>query len=148
MVTADKKKLARVTFGIYVLGLLCITFIVRETMVLRMPDNRDIVLEPFREADAMIHQPNHFFWFMQIFLNILLFMPFGALFPTISEKFRNPFATVLCGFLFSVGIESLQYITGRGLTEIDDVINNTVGALTGYLLFALISHLYKRRTDF
>jgi glycopeptide antibiotics resistance protein len=147
MVTVNKKKLARAAFGIYILGVLCMTFVVRETMVLRMPDNRGVILEPFREVEAMLRQPDHLFWFMQIFLNVLLFIPFGSLLPLVSDKFRNPFGTVFCGFLFSFGIESMQYITGRGLTELDDMINNTFGAIIGYILFAGTSFLLKRQSS-
>ena len=146
MVTETKQRIARIVFGAYLVGVLTITFIVRETMVLRMPDNRGVVLEPFREVEAMLHQPNHFFWFMQIFLNILLFVPFGFLLPIVSERLRNPILTVFAGVLFSAGIETMQYITGRGLTEIDDVINNTAGVMFGYIAFAIAAYFYKRRT--
>lgn len=40
----------------------------------------------------------------------------------------------------------MQYITGRGLTEVDDVINNTAGAVIGYITFAIAVYFYKRRT--
>ena len=141
---ATIKKLTRLVFIIYIIGLLSLTFIVRETMILRTPDNRGVVLEPLREIDAMLHQPNHFFWFMQIFLNILLFVPFGFLLPIISERFRSFWLTTVTGFVFSAGIETMQYITGRGLTEVDDVINNTAGALIGYILYVGAMWLYKR----
>lgn len=146
MVTETKQRIARIVFGAYLVGVLTITFIVRETMVLRMPDNRGVVLEPLREVEAMLRQPNHLFWFMQIFLNILLFVPFGFLLPIVSERLRNPILTVFAGFLFSSGIEAMQYITGRGLTEVDDVINNTAGAMFGYIAFAIAAYFYKRRT--
>ena len=38
----------------------------------------------------------------------------------------------MVAFLFSVSIETLQYITGRGITEVDDVINNTLGGVLGW----------------
>ena len=141
---ATIKKFTRLVFIIYIIGVLSLTFIVRETMILRTPDNRGVVLEPFCEIGAMLHQPNHFFWFMQIFLNILLFVPFGFLLPMISERFRSLWFTTVTGFIFSVGIETMQYITGRGLTEVDDVINNTSGALVGYILYVGAMWLYKR----
>ena len=40
----------------------------------------------------------------------------------------------------------MQYLTGRGLTEIDDVINNTAGAMFGYIAFAIAVYFFKRRT--
>ena len=96
--------------------------------------------------EAMLHQPNHLFWFMQIFLNVLLFVPFGFLLPIVSERFRNPILTVFTGFLFLAGIETMQYITGRGLTEVDDLINNTAGVMFGYIAFAITVHFYRRWT--
>ena len=144
MITESRKKLTRNVFIIYIIGVLSLTFIVRETMILRTPDNRGVILEPFREVDTMLHQPNHFFWFMQIFLNILLFVPFGFLLPMISERFRSFGLTTVIGFIFSAGIETMQYITGRGLTEVDDVINNTAGALIGYVIYEIMMYLHKR----
>lgn len=140
----NRKGLTHIFFLIYILSVLSLTFIVRETMILRTPDNRGVILQPFREIDAMLHQPNHFFWFMQIFLNIMLFVPFGFLLPMISERFRSLWLTTVTGFVFSAGIETMQYITGRGLTEVDDVINNTAGALIGYILYIGAVWLYKR----
>ena len=54
MVTETKQRIARIVFGAYLVGVLTITFIVRETMVLRMPDNRGVVLEPLREVEARL----------------------------------------------------------------------------------------------
>lgn len=113
---ATTKQLVRIVFLLYILAVLSLTFIVRETIVLRTPENRGVVLQPFRELEAMI-AGNHVFWFMQIFLNVLLFVPFGFLLPIINRCFRNPSVTVLSGFMFSCFIEITQYITGKGLTK-------------------------------
>lgn len=142
---ATTKKITHFVFIIYIIGVLSLTFIVRETMILRTPDNRGVILEPFREIDAMLHQPIHFFWFMQISLNILLFIPFGFLLPIISKRFRSLWLTTVIGFIFSAGIETMQYITGRGLTEVDDVINNTAGAMVGYMLYVGAMCMYVKR---
>ena len=141
----ESKKLMRLTFLIYILGVMIITFVIRENMDLRTPENRGVVLQPFREVEAMIEQPRHFFWFMQIFLNILLFVPFGALLPGICERCRKMAITVGIGFIFSCLIEAMQYVTGRGLTEADDVINNTLGAFAGYGIYIICSRIIERR---
>ena len=101
-----------------------------------------MVLQPFREFEAMVNGM-HFFWFKQIFLNVLLFVPFGFLLPMISKHFRNPILTVVTGCIFSCFIEITQYITGRGLTEVDDVITNTIGAAVGVMLYKLVSKFYQ-----
>ncbi len=43
----------------------------------------------------------------------------------------------MCGFGFALFIEVVQLITGRGVFETDDIINNTIGAMIGYGLFSV-----------
>ena len=129
-------------FFLYIIAVISVTFIVRETMVLRTPENRGVILQPFREFEAMMNGA-HFFWFKQIFLNILLFVPFGILLPMMSRCFKNPIITMVFGCLFSGTIEIMQYITGRGLTEVDDVITNTIGAAVGVVIYKIISTVYR-----
>lgn len=66
-------------------------------------------------------------------LNILLFVPFGFLLPAVWRKYRTLKKTALAGFAFSLIIELLQIFTFR-LTDVDDLITNTAGALAGYFL--------------
>ncbi len=133
----NRKALTNILFLLYILTVLSLTFIVRETMALRTPEHRGVVLQPFREFDAMMNQ-NHLFWFKQIFLNVLLFIPFGFLLPMIHKLFRNPIITLTAGCIFSGCIEITQYITGRGLTEVDDVITNTIDAAVGVAIYKLV----------
>ena len=104
----NRKKLTQLLFLLYIISVLSVTFIVRETMVLRTPENRGVVLQPFREFEAMVNG-THFFWFKQIFLNVLLFVPFGFLLPMTSKHFKNPIISVTIGCLFSGMIEIMQY---------------------------------------
>ena len=143
MNTEKRKNIFRLIFGVYILGVLSITFVVRETMALRLPNSRGVALEPFREYQAMIAEPNHFYWFMQIFLNILLFVPFGFLLPLVKERGHSIWKVTIAGFAFSCAIELMQFITERGFTEIDDIINNSIGAFVGYLMYIVISSFFR-----
>lgn len=67
--------------------------------------------------------------------NIILFIPFGILLPAVWNYFGNSIRTAVAGLISSTLIESTQLITSRGYFDIDDIILNTLGALTGYLLF-------------
>ena len=58
-----------------------------------------------------------------IFKNIALFVPLGFIIG--GRK------GVIVGFLLSCGIETTQYLTRLGYCEIDDVLNNTIGACLG-----------------
>ena len=62
-----------------------------------------------------------------IIQNILLFIPLGFL---IGGK-----PGIIAGVLLSIGIESIQFIFRLGYCELDDVLNNTIGAAIGSLLF-------------
>lgn len=80
-------------------------------------------------------------------LNILLFLPFGFGLPFITTfRMRK---VVLIGMLFSVGIESLQLISGRignitfRIADINDVIFNTLGVALGYMLFVGFIRIYR-----
>lgn len=65
--------------------------------------------------------------------NILLFIPFGIMFPMIGKKVSNIFTCIIAAALFSIIIETVQYITARGFCQMDDIVMNTLGALIGWL---------------
>ena len=68
--------------------------------------------------------------------NILLFVPFGILYP-VAVPGRWKYFTVLTGMIISVGIETVQLITQRGYCQLDDVVMNTLGSLVGYVIFVI-----------
>ena len=64
-----------------------------------------------------------------------MLLPLGFMLPMLKEVTWKHILAV--SFLFSVGIEITQFVTGRGLMEFDDVFNNTVGAMIGYRIYLL-----------
>ena len=50
------------------------------------------------------------------------------------------FRTILCGFGLSLLIELLQFVFGTGVSEVDDLILNTLGTLIGFVIFSKIKH--------
>ena len=67
-----------------------------------------------------------------IILNILLFVPFGYLVPSLFPRLRH---VVLLAFCVSLIIEVLQLVTRLGYADVDDLINNTIGAAIGTLIY-------------
>ena len=63
--------------------------------------------------------------------NIFWFIPMGIL---LARKFKW-FSTILLAGLISFSIESLQWIFNNGISDIDDIIFNIIGAFIGYLLY-------------
>lgn len=63
----------------------------------------------------------------EIINNIWLFLPLGTILCRLQPRWR----AVLIAVAISVGIEFLQYVTGLGAAEVDDVLNNGLGAMLG-----------------
>ena len=75
--------------------------------------------------------------FLRLFLgNIGWFVPFGFLLPMLLKR-KNLLITMAIGMVFSLFIETMQFILHNGVAELDDLILNTVGTAFGYLLYKL-----------
>ncbi|MCM1049119.1 MAG: VanZ family protein [Clostridiales bacterium] len=79
-------------------------------------------------------------------LNILLFIPFGFLVPAIWKERRSLKKVALMGFGLSLIIETLQIFTFR-LTDIDDLIFNTLGAVLGYYIWLIFLHFVPKKAE-
>ncbi|MDD3360392.1 MAG: VanZ family protein [Hespellia sp.] len=74
-------------------------------------------------------------------MNMLLFVPLGFLCPLLDrtyEKFRH---TLLLGFALTLFVEISQLFTLYRVTDIDDLLANTLGTIIGYLCFRLLVKL-------
>ena len=65
-------------------------------------------------------------------LNVLLFIPMGAMLPILWDKYRHLKNTLLFGCAVSATIEFSQMLTFRA-TDVNDLITNTLGSVLGYL---------------
>ena len=103
----------KVLITLYIFFILWVTLFTRDTRATRI-------------VKGLFWEVRMGFWW-DIFLNILLFIPFGFL---LGEKGLK---TVLFGFLLSTFIECVQYLFFLGYCEADDVLNNTIGCRIGIL---------------
>lgn len=82
--------------------------------------------------------------------NILMTIPLGILLYVLWMPFRKIGWLLLAGGLFSLMIECTQLFTRLGKFETDDIMNNMLGTLIGFLVCKAISHfrilIKKRRT--
>lgn len=76
-------------------------------------------------------------------LNVILFSPLGFFLPLLYKKYNRISNIALTGFLFSLSIEIVQMF-GRGATDINDLITNTLGACLGYLIYKLLHRLIRK----
>ena len=69
--------------------------------------------------------------------NIFLFIPIGYFLPRLWPYLRNFFSFLLICTTAIVLVELLQLVTLLGSLDIDDLILNLFGMVTGYLLFII-----------
>ena len=75
-------------------------------------------------------------FFRQVFLNVIMTLPFGFLFPLTRNKRASFGVTVFFCFLMSLSIELLQPFFDRS-SDITDLITNVTGGALGYGLYVV-----------
>jgi len=137
---------AQASFFIYVFAVLQLTgyFILFkeisshdwwDKMIKRIDTHDRVNLEPFKTID--IYQT----FGKQVLGNFVMLLPLGIYLPLLYIRLRkayNFFAVLLICFLVSVGIELLQLATSYRSADIDDVMLNTLGGGTGFIIYLLI----------
>lgn len=93
------------------------------------------MLKPFEEISRALNRRSYWLLFM-LLGNIIMFMPLGF-FPALLWRKWRWWKSLLAGFCTSSSIEFIQFFIGRS-TDIDDVILNTIGAMTGFWAFCLL----------
>lgn len=73
--------------------------------------------------------------------NVIMVMPLGFLLPLLWENYRKFWKIALAGFSFSMSIEILQLFTFRA-TDVDDLLMNTLGGISGYSCYLLAVRLF------
>ena len=79
----------------------------------------------------------------QLLINFVMLMPVGFLLPVVIKAKHKYLITMALSLLLTVFIETMQLITKCGSFEIDDIINNFIGAVIGMLIYALCSKFKK-----
>lgn len=71
----------------------------------------------------------------EVIQNVLVFVPVGLLTPCISRRTDRWWKAALWGLALSLTVEIIQLLTHRGFFDVDDLIDNTLGAGLGWLLY-------------
>lgn len=79
---------------------------------------------------------------MNLFGNIILFIPLGSLFIML---LRKRWHVVLSIILAPILIEIIQYVTKTGCMDIDDFILNFLGEVIGVLIVVMVEKGYARK---
>lgn len=93
------------------------------------------------EAGKLKIQDIEYAWYIRD--NIILGIPLGVLLGGLFQKRRkHRFPCILLtGCMVSVLVESCQLVFRIGLFELDDILNNTIGALLGFCFYMLVKKL-------
>ena len=81
---------------------------------------------------------------LNIFGNIIAFIPFGIYLPYTSESKLGFISTFLYTFSLSLTIELVQLITKVGSCDVDDIILNALDGVIGYILWYIYTKLRKK----
>lgn len=99
-------------------------FIFYETLMFRETGDIRANLVLFSYADTFM---TNWRTRVEVINNIWLFVPFGAGLYAIYRKKR----VWIAAFILSLAIELIQYFTGLGIAELDDIFGNTLGGIIG-----------------
>jgi glycopeptide antibiotics resistance protein len=70
--------------------------------------------------------------------NLVAFLPMGLVPPLVLRRRVMPRQVALFSLTLSLMIEVPQFLTGRRVADVDDLILNTAGGLLGYAMVVLV----------
>lgn len=124
-----KQIVPEILLSIYTIALLKVTGIrgIKFYFAYVMSGMYNLNLIPFQDVSIMM-----------VFLNFILFVPYGILLPCVFKSLRFSYKRVIIiGFMTSLSIEVLQLFSGR-YAEIDDLLINSLGTYIGFMIFRYI----------
>ena len=78
---------------------------------------------------------------------MLVFVPFGFLFPMVGRDGERFFVMLLNAFVFVLGIEVFQLFSAFGAFDVDDILLNCLGASLGFGVYILARFWRKKRKE-
>jgi glycopeptide antibiotics resistance protein len=122
-----------ILFVVYLSYLIYLTFFAHSYG--RGAFRRKLEIIPFETTVKILTTSNNWHAILiNIVGNIVAFMPMGFLLPFMFDRMNSFFKVLSVALIATVSIEVFQYITGKGTTDIDDVILNALGGILGYLM--------------
>lgn len=84
-------------------------------------------------------------FFLNVFGNVIAFMPCGFFLPIVSRRSRKWYNAILLCFGLSLCIEITQLLFRVGSFDVDDLFLNTLGGTTGYIIYRIVQKIRIRR---
>ena len=141
-----RRKQLKVLFGLYCLLMLWLLLGQRLGHGTHVP----MQLKPFATIDWFVwvlgnraDQVSRFVAWKNLLGNVIMFIPLGFFVPLLWEKTRNFFKHLGWMFVIILAVELLQYVTGLGTCDVDDLILNILGTSFGWLAWNLCPKIVK-----
>jgi glycopeptide antibiotics resistance protein len=109
-----------------------------DKMLWRIEKNKGVNLIPFWSIKM------YGVFSYQVIGNFIMLLPLGIYVPLMYKRIAGFFTVTFVCMLVSVSIELMQLVTNFRITDIDDVILNTLGAGLGFIMYAVIKTLIAR----
>lgn len=136
----------RLLFAIYILIVIkVIVFKYPYWQLFEIADSwrSDVILEgletanfiPFKTIRMYIEYAHKLNSFENLAGNILVFVPFGMLFPMVRTRQKQFLDVFLNALVLVIGIEVFQLFSAFGAFDVDDILLNCFGAALGYIVY-------------
>lgn len=138
--------MAGILFGVYVIVLFYFLFFSEEMGRTYGERAYHYNLTPFKEISRFLKYSKELGTkavLLNIWGNVVAFVPFGIFIPVFSEQGRKFWRTAIYSFELSLFVEVLQLVTKVGSFDVDDLLLNTIGGIVGFLLYKIAVHCFR-----
>lgn len=141
MFHSNRQKIASMfVFGLYLFLLIWLVLFKFSTDLTALSRFRSVNLIPFQESLII----NETLSLEEIFLNMLIFIPFGVYISILKYEWSFAKKAVSC-LLLSLTFETLQFIFAIGASDITDLIGNTSGGVIGIWSCSLLQNILPKQ---
>lgn len=147
----DKKKIVNMALGVIFVGYIIVMSKILFFKYIPLTDVFNSDREVIRSVNLIpFHTINRYYTnfsnssiaLLNVIGNILIFIPLG-IYLKIFKKDINFIKCVIIAFLTSLCVEILQFGFGIGITDVDDIILNTLGGAIGFIIYKILFTIFK-----
>ncbi len=139
--TPKARRAAWVVFGVYLAMLAWLILFKLSTDLSHLSSQRHLNLIPLAESVRASGRLNG----QEIVYNILAFVPLGVYVGLLRPAWPR-WRQLLPGFCLSLGFELAQFVFAIGVSDITDLLGNTLGGVLGLLVLRLLQRWLGART--
>lgn len=80
---------------------------------------------------------NPYVFVVNIVGNIVMLVPLGLILPNIFDKCKKLLIMICLGIIIPLSIEIIQYVSQKGIFDVDDILLNFIGIIIGYIIYII-----------